>query len=218
MSVRVNLLKEDEIRYYTAVSRSFAIRVGIIGLSLFLTLMAVLFIFRVMTVKSGLEKSQAEWVELEPRFKKHQNLKASVKVNESLMEELNQWKQMKNSWHSPLLRLQMLVPETLQLTSLDVKSSFGARIDRAKIGKGDEAKEIVSVIPSRTYRMTLRGTAEGELADESVVQFVKTIRSDADMSTLWESVKLQSLEKKQGASDATKVFTVEALSGIKEAQ
>lgn len=218
MSVRVNLLKDNEVRYYTAVSRSFAIRTGVIGLSLLLTLLAFLFILRVRSVHSGLEKCQAEWVKLEPRYEKYQSLKANYKVNEGLMNELSQWKQMKNEWDGPLFRLQTLVPSTIQFTSMELRSSFDARIDRTKIGKGDEAKEIIKVIPSRTYRMILRGIAEDKLADETVVQFVKTIRSESAMSSLWESVKLQSLEKKHGASDTTRVFTLEALSAIMEAQ
>lgn len=218
MSVRVNLLNQDEVRYYTAVSRAFAVRTGAIGLLLLLTLVGILFILRVSNIKSGLENNQAEWAALEPRLEKYQNLKENYKSNEGLMTEIKQWKQMKNSWDGPLFRFQTLLPDTLQFTSMDLKSSFGARIDRTKIGKGDEAREIVNVVPSRTYRMILQGIAEGELADETVVQFVKTIRADSAMSSLWESVKLQSLQKKQGASDTIRVFTLEAVSAMLEAQ
>lgn len=218
MSVRVNLLKDNEIRHYRAVSRSFALRTGGIGLALLLILLVLMFGFRVMSVRSGLEECRAEWAELEPRFEKYQSLKNNLKVNEGLINELNQWKQLKQGLEGSLFRLQALAPESLQFTSMNLNGSLGARIDRTQVGKGDETQEIVTVIPSRTFQLVLKGTAEGDLADAAVVQFVKTLRSDPDMSELWESVKLQNMVKKKGASESTRVFTLEALSRTVESQ
>ena len=212
MSVHVNLLKDDEIRYYSAVSRSFAIRTGSIGLALFLTLLSLLFILRVVSVKAGLKSCQADWEEVEPRYTRFKDLQANLRVNEGLMKELEEWNNMKVKWDEPLLRVQMLVPETIQVTTLDLRSTFSAKVDRTKIGEGDDATEIVKITPSRAYRMTLRGLAEGDLADETVVQFVRALRSDDQLNQLWEGVKLQGLQRGSAQDEGSRVFTLEALS------
>lgn len=207
--LRVNLLKEKEIRYYSAVSRDFAIKAGIISGVLILTLFSVLFIFQVMSVQSNLSQLQEEWEEIEPRYERFLALEGGLETNKTLLAELNQWQEMGQEWSDPMRILQRYVPPEVQLNSMKIRSAFSVDVDRKTIGEEEEAVEIVRVTPSRRYQLSLQGRAFDELADEIVVRFVRDLKADPALSEIFKTVRLLGLRRGANEESNERVFSID---------
>lgn len=212
MSLRVNMLKEDEIRYYSAIRKDFAIRTGVFAVLGILTLLLLLFIFQIVNTKKALVGFREQWADVEPRYRRYEEISENLKVNREMLQELDEWQQMSLSWPEPLLILQGLIPETVQLNAMDMRNTIGAEVSRRTLGEGDKAKELITIKPNRVYRMILQGVATGVLADETVVQLVKTIKEDPSLSLFFDKVKLQAMQRSTVGGEGDRAFTIDIVS------
>lgn len=134
----------------------------------------------------------------------------------------------------PLTGLAQMVPENIQFTRLTIESTIekprispapAAAKQKDKGKDKDKEKDKVAEVkapptPPSTRRYTIRidGLASGELSDQTVVDFVKTLRESPTFSDWVESVQLQGLQKAvtpdAGAED--RVFRIDLRTKTRE--
>lgn len=238
MSVRVNLMVAEEFRTASAMSASFSPRVlAITGGAIAVTLLA-LGTVHYRSIRNGYEQAKARHAIVEPRFQEATRLQASRDHNRQIHSELDRWSTSGVHWADPLEALAGLVPANMQFTRLTIESTIEkprilpapapTKEEGKEKGKGkdkgkaqaevQEAKAPPPPPSMRRYTIRIDGSASGELSDQTVVDFVKTLRESAAFADWIESVQLQGLQKSAtpnaGAED--RVFRIDLRTKTRE--
>lgn len=197
MSVRVNLMLADEFRSSSAVTTSISPRVlAISGGAMIATLLALGMVHYRM-VSNGLALATSRFATLEPRFNEATRLQLDRNHNRNLIDELDRWAASGVVWGAPLGELARLVPESLQFTRLAIDSS----IEKPRpVRRSGATKDAPTPPPLRRYTVRIDGAASGELSDQTVVDFVKTLRDSPTFAGWIESVQLQGLQRATAAN------------------
>jgi hypothetical protein len=222
MSLRVNLLRESELRYQGPISLRFAVTV--VGLAFgFLLLLTLTFaVYRQIAVSRDLKWCNAEWQKMEEHFKEIQKKEQDLASDQGLLKELDGWSEVRIEWRGVLESLQTVVPANVQLTRINMRGDWdfvkqpapaAAATPLSEDGQPIRPKELPA-IPTRLFKMDIGGRASGQLADEDVVRFANAIKTQEELRKLFESVKLQHLTREQQAGageDADRVFEIEGV-------
>ena len=224
MNLRVNLLREEELRYQGPVSRRFVIRAtaSTVGVVVFILLAAL--IHRQISLYQGMRWARSEWTRLEARYEAVKKMQAELSAHQGLMGELQQWNQTRQSWGTVLESLQAIVPDSVQLTRLTVRTDWEfvrppapapKPAPEGEVAKAEEPpKEPVQLPaqPARRITVNMSGRASGDSADEVVGQFNQMLNRGAGFQNLFQSVKLQRMLKDASHSDeAVYLFEIEAV-------
>lgn len=192
MKLRVNLLRPEEQRYQGPVSLRFALLIGAATFGAIALLVLAVGLHAFFSVRGDLRAAREAWQTLEPRFNTITALQKAESENRMLLAELDRWGKLRTPWTGLLQELQRITPASLQLTRLVVRSEWVFVKPPAAVTS--DGKEIpLPAIPARKIYLSLEGRAAGELADEVVVTFVRTLRQSQGFEKLFESVKLQRL-------------------------
>lgn len=218
MSLRVNLLRQEEYRYQGPVS----LRLVMVLCGSLLGAGALLFIAFAMqnyfSLRSNMNSAQSEWQAIETRYNAVTTEQKNLLANQALIGELNLWTKTRPSWSSLLPSLQQIVPASVQLTRFAVRSEWQyikplpPATSAQPEGTPPPAPREIPSIPARKSFISTEGRARGELADETVVQFVRTLREEAVYQPLLESVKLQRLMREVGqneGAEADRIFEIQ---------
>lgn len=208
MSVRVNLMVPEEFRASSAITTSVSPRVlAITGGAVVATLLALGTVhFRM--VGNGLKLAQARYATVEPRYKEAMRIQADRNHNHDIMKEMDGWAASGVAWREPLRILGGLVPDSVQFTRLTLDSS----IEKPRPSRPTDAeKQPPPPPPVRRYTIRIDGAASGELSDQTVVDFVKTLRESPAFLDWIESVQLQGLQRAvaQNAGPDDRVFRID---------
>jgi len=120
MNLRVNLIAENERRSCSVVTPRFLI--GLVGAVLAAVIVTVLggaFIAR-QRHASALKTEQWNWGRVESEFKRAQALAARRAAAERIVADLEVWEKVRLSCQDELTALADAIPETLQLTELNL--------------------------------------------------------------------------------------------------
>lgn len=191
MSVRVNLLRPDEIRYTGAVSKGAAIRWGGITMAVLAAAGVAWLIVSVRGTLHGLRRAQSRWGALEASYGKVREVQKQHLGNRGFLDELNGWGASRVEWEEALDDVQGMIPANIQLHSLSVEGDM-LLIEPEK--KPDEENEDPGT-PARTYKIRVQGVAHGALSDKDVIQFVDRLRSAEGMKSWLAIMKLQGLQR-----------------------
>ena len=225
MKVRINLLNESELRYQGATSRSFLVKIGVGTVVSVVLLSGILFWARQSRFQHELTTSQAQWKKIEPVYKEVLHMQQETALNRVLSAELAGWQKVRIEWHTPCRELQQLVPPTIQLKHLAMRCTVETKQQEAPPPAGPDEKPKPPPPPKeiRRFFLNLEGRASGNLAEDVVVQFVRTMRLAPSFQPFLESIKLQSLQRDTVAGDTAKtteqadrVFAIEAMSFPRE--
>ncbi len=188
MSVRVNLLRPEEIRQQTGVGRESMLRaVGIAASSLAVAGL-VWGVFQYRSVRSGHALAKERWASLETRYEQVKKVHAANASNLKYLDELGGWTASRIDWSEPLRQLQEFVPDNIQLTRLTVQGEI-------LISEEDPKTKESPGTPARRYSVRMEGRALGALSDQDVIRFVDELRGASTFQDWLDSVKLQSLER-----------------------
>ena len=110
--------------------------------------------------------------------------------------------------------VQALVPGEIRFTAFEVSSTLSMLDQKAPTAPEGAASKKPAPVPVRAYRLYVSGIVAHELANRVVVAFVEHLRREDRLGPLFQSVKLQRMEKntEQGALASEHFFAVEALS------
>lgn len=216
MMVRVNLLKESEYRYQGAVSSLFIVRTSMATLIAFSAVFVLMGVTRYRTARADLAACREIWRMREPMYNQVLAMKQDLATFKKQQQELAGWGLSRINWYDPLLELQAIVPPSLQLKRLNVRGEMelGRRVVEADAegGPAKAAAAATGITPSRQFFISLDGKALGKMAEDVVVQFVRTLDSSRKIKPLLQTIKLQSLQRDTSASgkEASRTFTIEA--------
>jgi hypothetical protein len=209
ISLRVNLLRAEELRYQGAVSREFAVKMSFYGGGTLLALLGIIAFVNARISSGQLATSRSAWADIEPRYERVRALQGELAKNNQVSGDLESWSSTRVNWHEQLHQLRSLVPPEIQLTEMSVRGEWQVIVE----GEKENEKRI----PARQFTLRLEGRVSGDRADEVVVQLVDRMRADEKLSTALESVKLQGLQRstRAGAGDGTRVFGIEGASYLR---
>ena len=209
MSVRVNLLRPDERHLYSAVGRTFMIKLAAGAAGALALLFVVLALYNLRVVVGGLASARAQWGKIEGPHAEALLVKEDLDHHLSLERELNGWSESRVAWLDPLLELQQLVPTNVQLTALNVSSKVilqpAERVPGVKANDGEDPPDEAA----RIFFVRVDGKAFGDMADHVVTRFVDDLRRAPTMKPWLRSLGLQGLENTRGVGDEW-IFRVEA--------
>lgn len=190
MSVRVNLLRPEEIRQQTSVSRESLMRVGVVSATSIAVAGLVWGVFQYRSVRHGHAEAKERWAAIESTYEQVKTIHSAHMTNQKYLDELQGWSTSRLSWTDPLTQLQEFVPGNIQLTRLTVQGEIRLQQSATKKKKKDEPG-----MPVRCYSVRLEGRAIGDMSDQDVIHFVDELRGASMFRDWLASVKLQSLER-----------------------
>ncbi len=197
---RVNLMKKSEQRYQGVVSMRF-IYIGVIVTPvLFIAILSGIKLAQHREVQSELQASRALWADVGPRFKLFKAEQRSLSSNRKVLKLMEGWTNSQVSFVGMLTDIQETVPQNIQFTRLSIRAQAEASVytDPEKI--------------SMDYTLLVGGVSQGQRAEDEVISLRKDLLGTEAVSSVFESIKLASMRKRQGGADGLREFTLEGAS------
>ena len=188
MSVRVNLLKPEELRQQNSVNREAVVRMAtMVGAAA--AAAAVIFgVLQYRGVIQGNSRAKAEFATIGEMYEQVKGMRDTSNFNARYVGELTGWSNARFERKAMFQALRTLVPENIQVTRLVISGD----IHISALEPGDEE---TPGTPGRGMTMRIEGVAKGELSDQDVIQFVDRIRTEPRFAPWLGSVKLQGLQR-----------------------
>jgi len=226
MSLRINFMHSSEMRHSGAVRRSFLIRIAAVAAVCVVALLLLFMMFEARSTGRELEKLQASFKEVEQTYNELKVVQENLAFNSQVTDELDTWMSSRIIWNESLMDIQALVPPEVRFDAIEISSMLslleqkGAAAPAAAPAEGEEpeaaapAKAPPAPVPIRTYRIYFAGNVMHESANRVIVGFVEGLRRGDRLGPLFQSVKLQRMDKntEQGAGENEHLFAVEAVS------
>ena len=220
MSIRVNLIKPVEARRQSVVGIKFLMYLSGGTAAAILTIIGGLGFMRYETNKNDLAAAQSIWEIREPMYNRVLKMKEDLATEKKFQQELRGWQASRIEWEPLLIELRKICPPSVQLRRLGIKGDLFIKqkpVVTPVDGEPGEAAKEGAAPPSlglamRWYTITIDGKAAGDMAEDVVVQFVRTFGTDTLFKPLFESPpKLNSLQRDQtqGNNQPIRVFTIE---------
>ena len=183
MSYQVNLLDEGEVRDTSRVSQKF---IAIMGGGALVALMffTVLFIsWRLNSVEAKLSDTQDYIEDMKPAYDRVMKTDAELKRRTAAFDELEGWKNTSIDLVDCIQAVGREVPDSIQLIDLKLSGKL----------KSSSASSKATATRLRGYSLKISGKSEGERADSSVLDFIRTLQEVESLKTYLESAKLDSM-------------------------
>ncbi len=223
MSLRVNLLKEEEYRYQGPVSLRFALLASG-GLILAILLLAgATLLQRRLSLKHSINEAQEEWTRIEGRYGQVTAKQKLLNNNNALLNELKPWADSRPNWSLLLPALQRRVPASAQLTRLSIRSDWIFLKPEIPPTPDSATKATATppppATPARKFTITAEGRILGERSEDVVLAFVKELRDDPAFSPYVQSMNLMRFQRasEQDSGDA-RDFTVSGEFNLRKLQ
>lgn len=219
MSIRVNLIKPVEARRQSVVGIKFLMYLSASTAAAIVAIIGGLGFIRYETNKNDLAAAQNIWAIREPMYNKVLKMKEDLATEKKFQQELRGWQASRIEWKPLLIELRKICPPSVQLRRLGIKGDLFIKqkpvVTPVDGEPGEAPAASVAASPGlamRWYTITIDGKAAGDMAEDTVVQFVRTFGHDALFSPLFEAPpKLNSLQRdtSQGGNQPIRVFTIE---------
>lgn len=211
MSLRVDLLREDEVRYQGAVSRRFALRAGISGAVAALSIFLAYFFYTEFSVRRELRDIDERWAQVSDRHKALKEKRITMSSMQGLQKELGAWGRNRLDWVSRLDELEAMIPLNVQLVRFTVRDEWEfVRPPPPPPKPGEEAKPPPSQPARRTY-LNISGRAAGANGEDAVIQVVTKMRNTKSYAGIFETIRLQRINTDPQPGDvADRAFDIEA--------
>ncbi len=188
---RVNLLKRSEQRYQGAVSRRFLLVSIVVTPILFITILSGAKLIQYTAVQSSLKSSGEVWASLKPRLAFCKNEQRSLAANRRAMELIAGWQGTQVPFSKLLAEMQDSIPASIQLSRLAIRGESETSIY-------DKPEDF-----TLDYTLTVQGVAQGERAEDVVIDLRKDLLKTEYMGATFDSVKLGSMRKRTGRGGQT---------------
>jgi hypothetical protein len=218
MSIRVNLIKPVEARRQGVVGVKFMIRLSVATAAAIFLITGGLSYIRFETGKKDLASAQNIWEIREPMYSKSLKMKEDLATEKKFQQELRGWQASRIEWKPMLIELRKICPPTIQLRRLGIRGDLFIKQKPVVVPVDVEGgAPAAPAAPSlgqamRWYTITIDGKAAGNMAEDIVVQFVRTFGNDPLFKPLFEAPpKLNSLQRdtSQSGDQPTRTFTIE---------
>ena len=223
MSLRIDLMREEEFRHQGAVSHRFiGFASGGFLAGLLLVGMGILI---ERDIASGRELAQlsGSWAEMSPRFERAKERRAELTKIQSYQSELKQWADTRMDWAARLDELNSLIPNSIQLTRLNVRCEWAAikappPPPAPLTDKPDAAEKKKAplpppeAVPARKYYLSIAGRAAGESGGDQALGIVTKLKMIPGYGATFESIKLQNVVRDSVSGDlADRSFSIEGV-------
>jgi hypothetical protein len=206
MNMRVNLIRESELRQPGRLNRVLVMRITVIG-GIIVVILSVFFALSyIRNSRDALRHARARHKEIDPAYQDVRVLQEHLRSNRLLVEELKGWHAARVDWHKSLMDLRAIIPPSIQLTRLNVRGGL-------EMVHPPSWQKNAKPTPARNTKVRLDGLAVGEVADEVVVNFVRTLQSAPAFEPMMNYVKLLRLARMttREGEEMKSVFGIEAV-------
>lgn len=199
MSLRVNLILEEEQRSGSSLNPKSFLRIATIIVPLIIILLIAQQALSNFMLRSQLNILESQWKSTMPRQKQAVKQTARLNFNIKTKAELDGWSAAHPLWNQILAAVTEAVPASIQLTSL-----------RVSIVE-DKGKTPVELSPPVCmYQMSLDGKTAAANSMETVQTLEKNILTHPVIVPLLDTVKVSNFAADSMASnDFSRVFTIQ---------
>jgi hypothetical protein len=184
--LRVNLLRKGEQRHQGAVSRRFLFVSIVVTPILLIALLSGVKLIQYNGVQDELKASRAIWADLEPRLELFKKQQRGLAVNRQVIDLINGWQDSQVAMEGLLMDIQQTVPRQVQLSRLSIRTDI-----KTSVYHGTDGMDM-------DFRLILQGVSEGAQAEDAVILLRKDLLEKEQLSTIFTSVKLASMRKRDG--------------------
>lgn len=221
MNLRVNLIKDTELRHPGTISTRTVVKISIISALVILSITALTIMGQRASVTRALEQTEINWQNVEPTFRQIQGMQERAIEILKYQKELDAWAHSGIDWVAPFEALPDVVLPAIQLRKLWVSSSVTKQepdktVRKSKSSKDPPPKEKPLI---RQYALMIDGQVSGPKGEQVVVQFVRDLRTHEVFAAEFDDVRLQGLKSAtghRGEGENIRLFGVEALSKPQE--
>ena len=198
MSLRVDLIAQEEQRSAGGISAKSLGRIGTIAIPAILVFFVAHLFFNATLASSELRVLESRWETAEPKQKHALKLAGRLRYNADTIKELDAWKASHIPWHKQLLAIMEAAPATIQTTTLI-------------ISQGREANTAPSP-PVRRFTLTVEGKTSGENAMQYVEAFREGIANHANADVIASvDVANYSADTNDNADELDRVFQLDCI-------
>lgn len=212
MSLRVDLLREDELRHQGAVSRRFAVQAGVYGLLGALLIFLAYFTYTEMSVRRELRDIEERWQQVGDRHKAFKEKRVAYAAMQGLQKELTAWASNRLDWVSRLDEIEATIPLNVQLVRYTVRDEWEfVRPPTPAPKPGEEAKPLPAVPARRSY-LNISGRAAGATGEDAVLSVVSKLRATPGYALIFETIRLSPrgiITDPQAGDVADRAFDIE---------
>jgi len=184
---RVNLLKKSEQRYQGAVSRRFITISVVVTPILLIAVLSGIKLVQYTGVQAELKTGREIWLKLEPKLALFNEENRSLAANRQILELIEGWQESQVPLVGLMDEIQGVVPDNVQFVRFLLKGEVAPGIyetpEEMKLG----------------FALQIEGISQGNRAEEDVWKFHKDLLSTRWVRSVFDSVDLASLRKRQSA-------------------
>ncbi len=190
MKYQVNLFSPEELRSGAPVSKKFLIRLAVaVVIGLFVLGIAAL-VASVKLKQSNLQELKAQWATLSKNRQKVEDIEKDQKKIAPLASDAEGWRISRFDWSAAFADLPAMVPETMQLTRLDVRGECDAT-------------------PSRRFTMTLDGTVGGEFPERDLRILQENLKNSSAFKDVLAGVEVRRYDPDPDKNSDLKIFKIQ---------
>ena len=203
MNLRLDLLKDEEVRFPGRLSRPAMVKLGVVAAAALVAVVVGGLILRGRVTRGRLRRLRASMKKIDASYQIARGMQKDLVANRNLQNDLQGWTRARLSSAQVLRRLQSIVPPEMELK----RFTLAARFEMIPPPKW---KKDSPPTPGLRYTMRIEGRVISEFAETVVVEFLRTLKSAAGFGGLLESVKLERLHRDPtvGAGQEARVFSV----------
>jgi hypothetical protein len=190
MTLRINLLRNDELRQAGALTHAFVMRVTLAIVIAVVVVGTGLIVLNMRNARKHMEQSRERFRQIDPLYQDIRAMQQDLTANRSLVEELGAWEHSRVLWSEALMDLQKVVPEAVQLSRFTIAGGFTVITG--------EKWENVDPVPARVFDMRINGQISGDFADAVVIQFLRDLKGAPGLEDIIKAVELQRGLQRQG--------------------
>lgn len=186
---RVNLLKKSELRYQGAVSRRLVVAGVVAAPILLASVLSGIKLVQHAAIQSELKDRREAWQAIEPQLAVYLEENKGLESNRKILDLFEGWDKSQGSFVKLLSDIQASVPENVQFVRLSIRGN-----SQAKVFKQAEDMDL-------DYALVIEGISQGDRAEDEVINLRKDLLKCEQIGATFESVKLASMRKREGAGD-----------------
>ncbi len=199
MSLRVNLIREQEKRSGSRLNLKSAARIASVIVPATLALMIAQQALSSFMLSSHLSILESQWGAAAPKQKLAVKQTARLNFNKQTLAELDGWATASPDWNQVLAAIMQAVPDTIQLTTL-----------RVTLADNPASPPPSDGAPVRDYQVSLEGVTRVQQSKEAVQMLEENLGKHPLLIPLIQTVSVANFAADSTSEDElSRVFTIQ---------
>lgn len=186
MNYNINLLEENERRSVALLSARSITRISYIVVPLIVVFAFAIYFLNYFTLKQQVNAKNTEWVQIENKEKRAEQITAEYNLSSDIINELHLWRDRTSPIYNVLINLMVETPEDLYLKTLTIQ----------KILELNAQKQL-----THFYMTDIKGIIYGDNAEQRVITYRNNIAESAGLDEFADTVTVEQYDENLSTED-----------------